>query len=101
MSKHTPGPWRIGDAGKTVFGPKTEEPTPVMIVSSPVVTPRVGMLERRANIRLIAAAPELLVAAQAAIVALDGYDIDAIHAAEENAFYLLSSAVSKAIGESQ
>jgi len=27
-SKHTATPWRIGDAGHTVFGPKTDNPSP-------------------------------------------------------------------------
>lgn len=30
-SKHTPGPWRIGDAGKTIFGPKSKNPSPETI----------------------------------------------------------------------
>jgi hypothetical protein len=29
--KHTPTPWRVGDAGFTVFGPKTDQPSPVTI----------------------------------------------------------------------
>lgn len=58
---HTPGPWRIGDAGTTVFGPKDpEHPAPVTVMTSPPVSPRVGFDERKANIRLIAAAPEML-----------------------------------------
>lgn len=28
MSEHTPGPWRIGDAGLTVFGPPNGNPSP-------------------------------------------------------------------------
>lgn len=57
-SKHTPGPWRVGDAGHAVFGPPDSgmyPNTPITIVQR-VVNP--------ANARLIAAAPELLEALQ-------------------------------------
>ena len=50
MSEYTPGPWRIGDAGHTVFGPKTDSPSPKIIAS--------GL--SRADAKLIHAAPELL-----------------------------------------
>ena len=33
MSEHTKGTWRIGDAGHTVFGPKTDNPSPETIAS--------------------------------------------------------------------
>ncbi len=33
MTTHTPGPWRIGDAGRTVFGPKTDNPSPETVAS--------------------------------------------------------------------
>ncbi len=56
---HTPGPWRIGDAGHTVFGPKTDQPAPVQIAVSLDPSPRCNASERKANLRLIAAAPEL------------------------------------------
>lgn len=65
--RHTPGPWRIGDAGKTVFGPKTDQPAPVAIASLYPVTPRCGSEERRANGHLLRAAPELLEALVALI----------------------------------
>ena len=48
-TKHTPGPWRVGDAGASVFGPKD---LPVTVAK--LVHPN------SANARLIAAAPELL-----------------------------------------
>ena len=54
MTQHTPGPWRVGDAGWTVFGPPNGEPSPETIAE----------IRRRKNARLIAAAPELLEAAQ-------------------------------------
>lgn len=43
-------PWRVGDAGLTVFGPPNGTPTPETIASC----------RTRANARLIAAAPRLL-----------------------------------------
>jgi hypothetical protein len=64
MMNHTPGPWRIGDAGGTVFGPPNGNPSPEIIAivnakDSPIVSGR-----RKANARLIAAAPDLLAAIQ-------------------------------------
>ena len=58
-AKHTLGPWRIGDAGKTVFGPFTASPCPVTVAKMPEASPRCGMEERKSNALLIAAAPEL------------------------------------------
>jgi hypothetical protein len=52
---HTPGPWRIGDAGNTIFGPKQEDCSAVMIAS--VLNARGA---KKTNARLIASAPELL-----------------------------------------
>lgn len=66
-AQHTPGPWRTGDAGLTVFGPKTDEPAPVTIALLPNPSPRVSPDERRANARLIAAAPDLLAALYVAL----------------------------------
>ena len=51
---HTPGPWRVGDAGRTVFSPPSGEPSPEIIAD----------IRLRKNALLIAAAPELLKAAQ-------------------------------------
>ena len=61
--EHTPGPWRIGDAGNTVFGPKTDRPSPQTIAT-------LSVIDHEANGRLIAAAPELLTAARNAMLAL-------------------------------
>ena len=52
QTKHTPGPWRSGDMFNTIFGPPNGNPAPEIIAS--VHT------NRKANARLIAAAPELL-----------------------------------------
>lgn len=49
---HTKGPWRTGDMFNTVFGPPNGNPSPEV-----VATINKG---RRANARLIAAAPEML-----------------------------------------
>ena len=55
----TPGPWRIGDAGFTVFGPKTEAPSPRTVCKL------VSHGEREANAQLIALAPEMAEALRA------------------------------------
>lgn len=48
-SKPTPGPWRVGDAGATVFGPKRADGS---------LPERIANVRRKANARLIAAAPK-------------------------------------------
>ncbi len=58
-SKHTPGPWRVGDAGFTVFGPPNGTPSPETIA-----TVRQGKI----NARLIAAAPDLYEAAKRVLI---------------------------------
>jgi hypothetical protein len=58
--KHTAGPWRAGDMGLTVFGPKSEHPAPVTVANLPPPSPRVPAAERAANRALILAAPDLL-----------------------------------------
>jgi hypothetical protein len=50
---HTKGPWRIGDAGNTVFGPPCGLPPQRIADLS-------NTKDRHANSRLIAAAPDLL-----------------------------------------
>ena len=52
MQKHTPGPWRIGDAGRTIFGPQNGNPSPETIAD----------IRKKANAKLIAASPCLLAA---------------------------------------
>lgn len=76
MTKHTKGPWRIGDFGQTVFGPKTEEPAPVTIAYMAKPSPRVNIAERKANTKLIAAAPDLLAACKAAVEEVLSRDYD-------------------------
>jgi hypothetical protein len=64
MDKHTKGPWRIGDAGKTVFGPPNGNPSPETI----------ALCKTRANTRLIASAPELLEVCKEVILELSAAD---------------------------
>ncbi len=71
LAKHTLGPWRIGDAGKTVFGPFTASPCPVTVAKMPEASPRCGAGERKANAQLIAAAPEMAEALGMALESLD------------------------------
>jgi hypothetical protein len=56
-AKHTPGPWRVGDAGCTVFGPKTDAPSPKTVAS--ITRQPIPSAEHRANAALIAAAPDM------------------------------------------
>ena len=60
QATHTPGPWRIGDAGHTVFGPKTDSPSPKIIAS--------GL--SRQDAKLIGVAPTMLDALKAALPCL-------------------------------
>ena len=66
--KHTPGPWRIGDAGKTIFGPKVEGLLPVTVARVAGGSIATGHLP---NARLIAAAPELLEALKRCVSILE------------------------------
>ncbi len=68
---HTPGPWRIGDAGRTVFGAKVPGAMPATVAYMPPITPRVDAGERKANRDLMAAAPELLAACELLLGRLD------------------------------
>lgn len=50
-TQHTPGPWRVGDAGHTVFGQPNGNPSPKTICT------HISTID---DARLIAAAPDLL-----------------------------------------
>src|SRR5512138_2098860 len=63
--KWTPAPWRIGDNGTTIFGPPSDQPSPVVIAYKLRPTPRVSAEERKANFALQAAAPEMAEALRA------------------------------------
>ena len=54
-TKHTPGPWRIGDAGHTVFDPPNGNPSPETICHLPGRGLDFAYLNS-ANARLVAAA---------------------------------------------
>ena len=60
---HTPGPWRVGDAGNTIFGPPNGNPSPQTIA-------HLSVIDHAANARLIAAAPEMLEALRDALECL-------------------------------
>lgn len=64
---HTKGPWRIGDAGTTIFG---TGPSPQTIA-----TIRWAGGNTRANARLIAAAPSLLTALQGLLSLADNENL--------------------------
>lgn len=70
---HTPGPWRIGDAGHTIFGPNVGNISPVTIATIPH---RPYAHENPVNVRLIAAAPELLDQLKAAVDLLKTMIVD-------------------------
>ncbi len=54
MSKHTPGPWKVGlPSIPDVFADDNR-------LIAECYSPRISMKERQANARLIAAAPDLL-----------------------------------------
>lgn len=84
-TQHTPGPWRIGDAGFTVFGPPKPGALPETI--APV--------KNRANARLIAAAPDLLTAVEALL----DCEPALLSAKERKAYAIARAAIAKARGE--
>jgi hypothetical protein len=84
-TQHTPGPWRIGDAGFTVFGPPNPGALPETIAPT----------KSRANARLIAAAPELLAALQSILdIEPSGLSND-----ERRLYALARAAIAKATGQ--
>ena len=71
MSKHTPGPWaHINPDGYTVRHPQVYSDTGPVCNATWLGDGRIN--ELRANARLIAAAPEMLVALQEIVAAADG-----------------------------
>jgi hypothetical protein len=74
-TKHTPGPWRIGDAGMMVFGPPNGNPAPEVICN----------LRRKVNGSLVAAAPDLLAACEALLTCAERDRIDNVFVTEARA----------------
>lgn len=85
--KFTKGPWRIGDAGTAVFGPKNGNYLPVTIAQ------RV----RKDDIHLVTAAPDLYAALEAVLPYVPGY----VHGDTEGRPHLTAAiaALAKARGE--
>ena len=104
MTKHTRGPWRLGDAGQTIFGPKTEHPSPVIIATIHASnTNRLPQDVAKANALLIAAAPELLEALAMCQAWFEKFsptaDTIAGGAAEHPMLYSIRKTIKKAKGE--
>lgn len=89
MPKHTPGPWHavIRDEGCGVYGKATDLPGGIFWLA-----PSVPM----ADARLIAAAPDLLEAAEAAVRCLSGCGNNL---RDQRALAVLQSAIRRARGE--
>jgi hypothetical protein len=92
-TKHTPGPWRVGDNGATVFGPKTDAPSPRTIAT--VTKLPMIIQETKANARLIAAAPEMLKALYQALARLEAAGL------EDTTTDIIKAAIHSAVGESK
>lgn len=60
----TPSPWRIGDAGRTIFGAPNGTPSPKTVAH---------VVSTRADARTVAAAPEMLEALRLIQAALAEY----------------------------
>jgi hypothetical protein len=71
-TQHTPGPWRVGDAAHTIFGPKQSDGSLAVTIAS--VAGNARMEDYRANARLIAAAPDLLAALKDITAKLASYE---------------------------
>jgi len=65
--KHTKGPWRVGDAGHTVFGKNEGKPSPEIVCCNLT----------KANAALIASAPELLDALEILMRHFDRSEVNA------------------------
>lgn len=99
---HTPGPWsyRHGDTRERPYVIGADFPGEGMICSmNPSRTPGLGNpSDWEANARLIAAAPDLLKAAKAALDACDTVAACSVTEAMDSAAKLLRSAIAKAEG---
>lgn len=77
MSTHTPGPWEIDRDVRTSINMGAKHVALVNFYNSPDQERNVSGEEHEANVRLIAAAPDLLAIAQEACAIFDrNYDAD-------------------------
>lgn len=88
----TPGPWRVGDAGHTVFGPRREDGRAPKIVAQNLT---------RQNARLIAAAPDLLEAARRALDMMADIKIPNVNTREGFAANVTRAALAAAIAKTE
>jgi hypothetical protein len=104
--KHTPGPWALHIDELAVFG---AEPDRQQVVDCVVSSPNLTDAERKANARLIAAAPELLAALHVAVRTIRTWHGMDLGAAEEPMWQtyqespemkVITSAIAKAEGQS-
>ena len=86
---HTPGPWRIGDAGHTVFGPPNGNPSPKTIARE----------LSRADARLIAAAPSMLLTLLRLQDELSGIDKEDLTHAEKRMLSMIEETLVLTEGE--
>lgn len=91
MSKHTPGPWRLGSSARIIMAGMGRR-----IASVPMYGGNESETdENAANALLIAAAPDLLLACKAALAKLNHAPLDKISVAAD----MLRAAIAKAEGE--
>ena len=102
MSKHTPGPWCLGDSDLPV------STLAVCTIAKPagrkhftiarIVAPESGSFdELEANVKLLVAAPSMLEALQALTHALD--EADLVHDDQRKAFKDATALIARATGE--
>jgi hypothetical protein len=96
-TQHTPGPWRVGDAAHTIFGPKQADGSLAVTIASVAGNARVE--DYRANARLIAAAPDLL-AALKAVSAIAEHGPSVVDALGFQNVRAIRAAIAKAEGRS-
>ncbi len=92
MTRHTPGPWRVWDKDPTVIVDSDD----VLIGCS--LAPFRSVDENIANVRLCAAAPELLEAIQALVNVQNGPPLIEYTADYDTAMSLALAAIKKAEG---
>ena len=105
MTSHTPGPWKaflLNDAAEVEYGPAiVADCRASVFYQGEGRLYEIGISECHANARLIAAAPDLLRAAQLALVAITKPPIGASSEYTlDSAESALKNAIAKAEGES-